>query len=367
MSNRDKEPSPDTAEARWLPAGFVVSALLLMAFWILWLSVYVVHRTYISAGEPAEGARLESWWAWLLIAGIGWALLNLFWSLRALRGRSEQGYLGHLALTVGCGLIVLGIQSVMLARGFTMTPMVLDYSNPVGAANASATVAQAPAATVAAGDPEEGRKVFSTTCITCHGPSGQGMPNLAPSLVGSQFVASSDDATVANVIRNGRALGDPNNKSGKVMPARGGNPFLTDDQVAHLAAFVRAIQSGGAAVAGSDTPAVQLARWVVPAAKQPPGGLDMRRVAKEKNAGDRLAEQAAERRSKLMRRLTLGLTAVHGFFLLGVVALSSNLLLPRLMSERPRIDPLVGKLSVGGWVVAAVAWLLIAWLCFWWS
>ncbi|MEZ6080590.1 MAG: cytochrome c [Pirellulaceae bacterium] len=91
----------------------------------------------------------------------------------------------------------------------------------------------------AQGDAEEGRKAFSTACITCHGPSGGGMPNLAPSLRGSPFIASADDTAIANVIRLGRPVGDPNNKTGKVMPARGGNPFLGDDKVVHLVAFIR--------------------------------------------------------------------------------------------------------------------------------
>lgn len=351
--------------SRWLPVGFLFVASLLFSFWALLLSLFVMHRTYVRSDAAGDGNRLESIWAWLLIAGLGWALVNLYWAAKSVSSRSEKGFFGHFSIAIGCGLIALGIQSVMVARSLTQQPLVLDYSQPP---EANSTAAVSAPVLASAGNADEGRKVFSTICITCHGPTGRGMPNLAPSLAGSPFVASADDAAIANVIRSGRALGDPNNKSGKVMPGRGGNPFLTEEQVWHLAAFVRSIQRGGAA--STDTPAIpvaQLARWVVPAATEPPTGFNMQRVKSEKNEGMARAEQLAERREGLMRNLTLGLIGVHGMFLLGLITFSSNLVLPRLLMGRLHVDRWAGKLAVGGWVIAAVAWLLIAWFCFWWS
>ena len=349
--------------SRWLPIGFVFVAGLLFSFWTLLLFSFVLHKTYVNGQSFNNGSRLESIWAWLMVAGLGWALANLYWSAQSVKSRSEKGFLGHFAIAIGCGLIGLGMQSVMVARSLTQQPLVLDYSN----SSESATAPQPSAAVASAGNAAEGRKVFSTTCITCHGPTGQGMPNLAPSLVGSQFIGSANDAAVANVIRSGRPLGDPNNKSGKVMPSRGGNPFLTEEQVLHLAAFVRSIQSGGAVSPDASKPMVQLARWVVPAAAQPPSGLDKLRANSETNAGLSRIEQHAERREGLLRGLTIGLIGVHGVFLLGVVAFSSSLILPRLLTGQPLVDRWAGELAVNGWIIASVSWLLIAWFCFWWS
>lgn len=351
-------------QSRWLPVGFVFVAGLLFTFWTLLLCSFILHKTYVNGQATINGSRLESIWAWLMMAGLGWALANLYWSARSIKLRAEKGFLGHFAIAIGCGLIALGMQSVMVARSLTQRPLVLDYSHTF-----ELTATPQPSAVVAsAGNAVEGRKVFSTTCITCHGPAGQGMPNLAPSLVGSPFIGSANDAAVTSVIRTGRALGDPNNKSGKVMPARGGNPFLTEEQILHLAAFVRSIQSGGAVSADpASKPTVQLARWVVPAASEPPSGIDKGLAILEKNAGLARTERHAERREGLLQGLTIGLIAVHGVFLLGVVAFSSTLLLPRLFTGQPLVDRWAGKLAVNGWVIAAASWLLIAWFCFWWS
>ncbi len=349
-----------------LPLFFVVSAVLLVGFWILWLSTYVLHRSYI-AGDTTTTAsgRLESWWPWLMVAGMGWGLLNLYWSIDALRRANLKSFRGHWLVTVACGLIVIGIEAVLVARALTIAPIVIDHSSTASQVVADTTATQ-PAAFVA-GDPDKGKAVFSKTCITCHGPTGRGMPNLAPSLAGSQFIGGADDAAVAGVIRLGRALGEPNNKSGKVMPARGGNPFLTEEDISHLVAFVRAIQSAPAASADAGTPAVQLAAWVVPAATRPTAGIDLGTADEERFGGIGRIEYNAQQRSWLMRTLTILLTTVHGVFLAGVVAISSSVILPQVLYGEGSIDARFIKLSMLGWVLAGATWVLIAWLCFWWS
>ena len=114
-------------------------------------------------------------------------------------------------------------------------------------------------------------------------------------------------------------------------------------------------------------PVVQLAKWVVPSATEPPRGFDRQVVEAEKTDGLARRMQHSERRMQLMRGLTLALTGVHGLFLMGVVMLSSNLLITKLMEVRREKSPLLGKLSIGGWIIAAIAWLLVAWFCFWWK
>lgn len=363
--------SADTpnAQSRFVARLFFLCGILLIAFWGLLLSVFVVHKTYVGPEAAMDSGRLEPIWAFLLAAALGWALLNLYWSMTSLQIRSSKGFYNHFAIAIGCGAIAIGIQAVMFAHSLTMQPLVLDYSKVADNRQIGQAVPP-PADAGIAGDPAEGRKVFSTVCLTCHGPTGRGMPNLAPSLVGSAFVASADNAAIARVIRLGRALGEPNNKSGKVMPARGGNPFLTDQQISHLVAFVRSIQDGGsmASTGNADSaPTIQLAKWVVPFATEPAKGLDAQVVEAEKTSGLARRSQQFERRQVLMQGLTLALTGVHGLFLLGVVVLSSNLLITKLTEVRHESSPMLGNLSVSGWVIAAVAWILVAWFCFWWK
>lgn len=356
--------SPERRDAGSFFGGlFAACAMLQVVYLVLLLSVFIVHKTYV-ADRPTTGGYLEASYSWLLLAALAWVLVNLAWAVQAMRRRKRDAYGIHLALAIACGWIVIGIQAVMFARSVTMQPLVLDYSTP---GRRPAAAASAESSSAPAGDPKAGEKAFSTTCITCHGPRGEGLADLAPSLRASAFIASADDASVAAVIRQGRAVGDPNNKSGKMMPARGGNPFLSEEDISHLVAFVRLLSSGSpTASAGAEAgPNVSLARWVVPAAAPPPSGLALETVDLDDSAGLERMKRDAQRRQTLMRRLTLALTGVHGLFLLGVLTISSNWLLTGIW-VRPAATRLLRTLSTGGWWIAAVAWVFVAWLCFWW-
>ncbi len=376
LDEASKQILPPSSSARRVPRRakatipgslFVFCAILLVCFLTLLGLVFVVQKTYVDSSPLVEGGRLEPVWAILLIGTLGWALVNLLWSGQSLRRLSMIGFCNHFAITIGCGLIAIGIQAVMFASSLTKQPLVMDFSQASQTSGAGVS-STASSTVVSKGDPAEGRKVFSTGCLTCHGPTGQGIVNLAPSLAGSQFIKVADDAAVASVIRTGRAVGEPNNKSGKAMPARGGNPFLTEDQISHLVAFVRTIQVGGVSAPGdSATPAIQLARWVLPSATVPRNGVDDKVVSSDSSGGLERVKRHAQRRQSLMQTLTLSLTGIHGLFLLSVVVLSSNLLLPRLLNGTSGKISSMGRLATGGWVISAVAWLLITWFCFWWS
>ncbi|MCA9192573.1 MAG: cytochrome c [Planctomycetales bacterium] len=348
----------------WLPTGFVLAAAALLAFWLMWLSAYVVQRAYVAGDTAAtSGGRLDSIWSWLLLAGLLWGVLNIFWAMRALRLYRISSYRGHWLVAILCGLAVLGIQAVMAARTLTLDPIILDYSNSdtkVQALPASAAIS------TVAGDPALGLAVFGKACITCHGPTGGGLPNLAPSLVGSEFVESSDNSAVAKVIRQGRGIEDSNNKTKKVMPARGGNPFLTEADISHLVAFIRKIQSQPVS-SGAASDSIQLANWVVPNPKRPASDLDWKIVSTERNAGLHRAEQLANRRVAMMRWLTLGLTTVHALFFTCVLIVSSGVVLPQMLSGHSTLHLRRASMAIAGWIIATVSWGLIAWLCFWWS
>jgi mono/diheme cytochrome c family protein len=101
-----------------------------------------------------------------------------------------------------------------------------------------------------------GKRLYETTCIACHGPVGQGIPNLGPSLRDSRFVAThSDDALIA-FIKQGRLPGDPQSVMKLIMPPKGGNPALEDGGIADILSFIRALQETAAARTSTYRPSV---------------------------------------------------------------------------------------------------------------
>ena len=79
-------------------------------------------------------------------------------------------------------------------------------------------------------------------CGACHGPDGLGITGLGKPLVNSEFVDSLSDDELVEFISTGRPVWDANNTTGVDMPARGGNPALTDDDLYAIVAYIRSIQ-----------------------------------------------------------------------------------------------------------------------------
>jgi len=107
------------------------------------------------------------------------------------------------------------------------------------AAPQSAPQAAAPAAIV--GDAANGGKIFSTACVACHGPEGKGVQGLGKDLTTSEWVAQQSDEQLVEFIKKGRDASDPLNTTGVAMPPKGGNPAMSDQEIADLVAFVRSI------------------------------------------------------------------------------------------------------------------------------
>lgn len=84
----------------------------------------------------------------------------------------------------------------------------------------------------------QGKQIFGGAgiCFTCHGQSGEGMPNLGANMTDSQWLHS--DGSYEGIIETITA-GVPAEKStsGSPMVARGGTN-LPDDQIAAVAAYV---------------------------------------------------------------------------------------------------------------------------------
>ena len=95
----------------------------------------------------------------------------------------------------------------------------------------AATLAQSPPDTFAAG-----KVVYQQTCIVCHGANGKGaIPGVADLTAASGALSKSDDALLKSIRegfqRPGAAL---------AMPAKGGNPALSDAQLKAVLAYLRA-------------------------------------------------------------------------------------------------------------------------------
>jgi cytochrome c5 len=107
-------------------------------------------------------------------------------------------------------------------------------SSPTG--NASA-IAQADATSPI----NEGERLFQMTCISCHGQDARGIVGLGKDLVDSEFVNTTDDSALMMFLKTGRPIWDPANTTGVEMPARGGNPALTDDQLLAIVGYMRSL------------------------------------------------------------------------------------------------------------------------------
>lgn len=91
------------------------------------------------------------------------------------------------------------------------------------------------------GDAAKGQTLFAGTCSACHGPDATGVVGLGKDLTTSTFVAEKSDSELVAFIQTGRPASDPLNTTGIDMPPRGGNPALTDQDLADIVSYLRSI------------------------------------------------------------------------------------------------------------------------------
>lgn len=89
---------------------------------------------------------------------------------------------------------------------------------------------------------EYGHKVFTGTCVACHGADGRGITGNGKDLVRSEFVASLDDDAFVAFLKVGRDPSDPMNTTKILMPPKGGNPALNEDDLYDVVEYVRGLQ-----------------------------------------------------------------------------------------------------------------------------
>lgn len=136
------------------------------------------------------------------------------------------------AVLFGLALIALLLLAVACGGGGNQGPEVGDRAGRD----------QGQGTQVAAGDPDSGRRLYATTCTACHGQNGEGVPGLGKDLTNSKFVQDSTDSEMVEFLRVGRRANHPENTTGVDMPPRGGNPSLTDKDLADITAYLRQLQ-----------------------------------------------------------------------------------------------------------------------------
>lgn len=146
---------------------------------------------------------------------------------------------------LGPALVLFGVVGVLLIALLSGQPRIPPTVPPTPTEVVIMPTATQQAQTVAADvKVQEGQSLFSTTCFACHGFDARGIPGLGKNLVDSTFIHDLTDDELLTFIVDGRPINDPLNTTGVAMPARGGNPSLTDDQIMSIIAYLRSLQTG---------------------------------------------------------------------------------------------------------------------------
>lgn len=101
------------------------------------------------------------------------------------------------------------------------------YAGATGAAAQAEAVqaaASAAASQVAYGGSMDGSVIYGNLCTGCHTSGAGGAPKLEAAGIGARLAAQGIDMLITNAITGYTGTAG-------VMPAKGGNPALTDDQV----------------------------------------------------------------------------------------------------------------------------------------
>lgn len=106
------------------------------------------------------------------------------------------------------------------------------------AAHDSETAAQATDAAILA----QGSRLYAETCAACHGAQAEGALGTSTALTTSELLQQGSDAEILAYIRAGEAANAPTNESGVAMPANGGRPDLSDEELLAIVRFVMSLE-----------------------------------------------------------------------------------------------------------------------------
>ena len=181
--------------------GFITIPFLAM---IAFLIITIAMLTAYYSGQPDEGQQTPARWPVVVIVALA---LLVYGAVYGQAQAAKEAKAAALPVTV--------LQGTEHAE-----------HNPVQPATSSPAL-------------EEGERLYAQACAACHGPKGEGLATLGNTLVASAFITENDDAAVLAMIRAGREPGAADNRSGVAMPASGGRPDLTDQQLAAIIGYIR--------------------------------------------------------------------------------------------------------------------------------
>jgi disulfide bond formation protein DsbB len=79
-------------------------------------------------------------------------------------------------------------------------------------------------------------EMYLWSCAGCHGLDGAGVPNVGPSLAGSDMLDTANGIALFEFLSEGRLFADP--RAAYPHPSRGGYPVLADDELRSLIAYL---------------------------------------------------------------------------------------------------------------------------------
>lgn len=97
------------------------------------------------------------------------------------------------------------------------------------------------AAPTVAASADDGKVLYDGTCVACHAEAGAGIDGLGKALANNDYVKGLSDDALVEFIKVGRGASDPENVTGIAMPAKGGNPALSDADLAAIVAYLRTL------------------------------------------------------------------------------------------------------------------------------
>lgn len=99
-----------------------------------------------------------------------------------------------------------------------------------------------PVATATPSSAGNGETLYSQYCASCHGDNGEGQEGLGTALADSPNVSGMTDIELKALIRDGRAAGAPDNRTGIAMPGIGTASNLTEGQIEDIISYIKAWQ-----------------------------------------------------------------------------------------------------------------------------
>lgn len=196
--------------------------------------------TACSSGIPCEARWIE----WLGFAGIPFAAFTAFtviilatiWHKFSDLDDDEDEETASVALPRRdtATVVLSGVVVVVFAviTGLSITARLAENARV-----AEAQMSNDPVAML-----NRGQQLYSSQCAACHGPNGEGVPNLGLPLANSTFLRSTTDDDLIAVITDGRLPDHANNQTGLPMPGMGSALGLSDDDIRAVIAYLRTLE-----------------------------------------------------------------------------------------------------------------------------